>query len=159
VSPAPTLEAISAVGDVIEAPSEDVERTGWPRVEVVDRRKEPPGAGLLSDALATAIRNADKPAVCVLNRRGRFRLLACSNCHHLVRVLPHEEKPAVCPECGAAKLRVVRSGVTRITEELRALLPGRSVAEIDDNTDADVLVGTEAALHRADIRRRKPSLV
>jgi primosomal protein N' (replication factor Y) len=159
VSPAPTLEALVAAGGEVEAPSEDVERTGWPRVEVVDRRKEPPGAGLLTDALANAIRNADKPAVCVLNRRGRFRVLACANCHHLVRVLPGEDKPPVCPECGAAKLRVVRSGVTRIAEELRALLPGLSVAEIDESADTDVLVGTEAVLHRADVRRRRPSLV
>jgi len=76
-----------------------------------------------------------------------------------VRVLPGEDRPPVCPECGAAKLRVVRSGVTRIAEELRALLSGRTVAEIDETSDADVLVGTEAVLHRADVRRRKPSLV
>jgi primosomal protein N' (replication factor Y) len=158
VSPAPTLEAVIAAARV-DAPAEDVERAGWPRVEVVDRRKEPPGAGLLTEALAAALRGAHGPAVCVLNRRGRFRVLACANCHHLVRVLPGEDKPPVCPECGAAKLRVVRSGVTRIAEELRALLPGRSVAEVDQSTDAEVLVGTEAVLHRVDVRRRQPSLV
>jgi primosomal protein N' (replication factor Y) len=161
VSPAPTLEAVVAADHHVDAPAPDVERAGWPRVEIVDRRKEPPGAGLLTDALAHALRRADGLAVCVLNRRGRFRLLACSACHHLIRVLPDEDKPAVCPECGAAKLRVIRSGATRVGEELQALLPDKTVADAEGeiDTNADIVIGTEAVLHRGDVRRRQPTLV
>jgi primosomal protein N' (replication factor Y) len=163
VSPAPTVDAIVHAGDGVDVPAPDVERNGWPRVQVVDRRDEPPGAGLLTDALAAALRNADGTAVCVLNRRGRFRLLVCSGCGHLLRWDRTDERPAVCPECGASKLRVLRSGVTRVREELEALVPGRRVVDVDTATadipDADIVIGTEAVLHRAAIRRGRPALV
>ncbi len=44
VSPAPSLQA---PGPVL-IPSRTMERAGWPIVEVVDRRHEPPGLGLFS---------------------------------------------------------------------------------------------------------------
>jgi len=157
-SPAPTIEA----GAITAAPPADVERSGWPRVQVVDRRAEPPGAGVLSDELTIALRTAGGLAVCVLNRRGRFRLLVCAN-GHLSRWDRHAERPQVCPECGSTQLKVLRTGVTRVREELAALLPGASVAEVDAATsevpDADVLIGTEAVLHRSVVRRRRPVLV
>ena len=144
-------------------PPPDVEVGGWPRVQVVDRREEPPGSGLLSEALATALHHAGGLAVCVLNRRGRFRLLVCASCQHLLRWDRPDERPLVCPECGATKLRVLRSGVTRVREELEALVPSARVAEVDTATaevpDADILIGTEAVLHRAAVRRRRPALV
>jgi primosomal protein N' (replication factor Y) len=161
-SPAPTVDAIVTAGGEVEAPSADVEHGGWPRVHVVDRRAEPPGAGLLTDALAGALRASRGPAVCVLNRRGRFRLLVCP-AEHLIRWDAGADRPAVCTECGAGKLRVVRAGVTRLREELEALLPALRIADVDaataDVPDADVLVGTEAVLHRAAVRRRRPVLV
>ena len=33
-------------------------------------------------------------------------------------------RPDVCPHCGGTRLRVLRSGITRVREELAALLPG-----------------------------------
>jgi primosomal protein N' (replication factor Y) len=162
-SPAPTTEAVIAAGTAVEEPAADVERAGWPRAEVVDRREEPPGAGLLTDPLTAALRNANGFAVCVLNRRGRFRLLVCAACQHLIRVTATESRPIVCPECGAAKLRVLRSGVARVGEEIAALLPGKRVVDVDADTaavpDADIAIGTEAVLHRSDVRRRRPVLV
>ncbi len=162
-SPAPTVEAVFAAGDAVAVPSPDVERGGWPRVQVVDRREEPPGAGLLSEALADALHHAAGPAVCVLNRRGRFRLLVCTSCRELLRWDAAAERPAVCPACGAAQLRVLRAGVRRVRDELAALMPGKRVVDVDAATtevpDADIVIGTEAALHRAAIRRRRPALV
>ncbi len=164
-SPAPTVEALIAAGEprAVESPPPDVESGGWPRVQVVDRREEPPGSGLLSESLATALHHADGLAVCVLNRRGRFRLLVCASCQHLLRWDRPDERPLVCPECGATKLKVLRSGVTRVREELEALAPGARVAEVDTATGdvppADIVIGTEAVLHRAAIRRRRPTLV
>jgi primosomal protein N' (replication factor Y) len=157
-SPAPTIEA----GPVTRAPARDVEISGWPRVQVVDRREDPPGAGLLSSALADALRAADGLRVCVLNRRGRFRLLVCPN-GHLVRWDKADEKPMVCEECGAAKLKSLRAGVKRVREELEALVPGARVVDVDAETDAvpvaDIIIGTEAVLHRAAVRRRRPVFV
>ncbi|MCU1465585.1 MAG: replication restart helicase PriA [Actinomycetia bacterium] len=164
-SAVPTVEAIVAAGGpgAVDAPPPDVEAGGWPRVRVVDRREEPPGSGLLSEALATALHNAGGLAVCVLNRRGRFRLLACASCQHLLRWDKVGERPLVCPECGATKLRVLRSGVTRVREELEALVPTARVVDVDTATaevpEADILIGTEAVLHRAAVRRRRPALV
>jgi primosomal protein N' (replication factor Y) len=69
----------------------------------------------------------------------------------------------VCTECGQTKLKVLRAGVTRIKEELAALLPSTRVADVDAKTDAvpdaDIVIGTEAVLHRTAIRRRRPALV
>ena len=164
-SPVPTVEAVVAASRAggVDAPPPDVEAGGWPRVQVVDRREEPPGSGLLSDALATALHHADGPAVCVLNRRGRFRLLVCASCRHLLRWDHSDERPLVCPECGATKLLVIRAGVARVREELEALVPRARVVEVDASTaevpEADVIIGTEAVLHRASVRRRRPSLV
>jgi primosomal protein N' (replication factor Y) len=113
------------------------------------------------------------------------RLLACATCRKLVRwdrdgvpvwdqaadapvsigAAP-TPRPDVCPHCGGTRLRVLRSGVTRVREELAALLPGATVVEVDagtgsiDEIGADgVLVGTEAVLQRVEVRRRRPVLV
>jgi primosomal protein N' (replication factor Y) len=164
-APAPSVEAVVAAGgpSSVDAPPADVEAGAWPRVQVVDRRDEPPGSGLLSDALATALHHAAGPAVCVLNRRGRFRLLVCASCGHLLRWDRPNERPLVCPECGGTKLRVLRAGVTRVREELEALVPGARVVDVDAATEdvpnADIVVGTEAVLHRSGVRRRRPGLV
>jgi primosomal protein N' (replication factor Y) len=164
VSPAPTVEAEAVVGFEPESPPADVEAIGWPRVTVVDRREQPPGARVLTEPLAVALRDADGLGVCVLNRRGRFRLLACARCHELLRWDRPDERPLVCPACGHTRLRVVRAGVTRVREELEALLPGTRVVDVDRASDdapigADVVVGTEAVLHRLEVRRARPVLV
>jgi primosomal protein N' (replication factor Y) len=164
VSPAPTVEAEAAVEFAPIAPPPDVEIAGWPRVVVVDRREQPPGARLLTEPLAASLRASDELAICILNRRGRFRVLACDACHELLRWDKNEDRPAICPACGEPRLRVLRTGVRRVGEELAALVPGKRVVDLDADTgdvaaDVDVVVGTEAALHRADLRRRRPALV
>ena len=63
----------------------------------------------------------------------------------------------VCGSCDSTRLKALRIGVSRATEELAALL-GTPAVEITGATDADVepgsgrplVVGTEAALHRVD---------
>jgi primosomal protein N' (replication factor Y) len=182
LSAAPTAYAVVQCGEPATVPR-DLERRGWPRVDAVDRRQEPPGAGLYSPVLAEALRGAvaaGAPAVCVLNRRGRTRLLACDTCRRLTRwdrsgtplwseapdgAAPGAPapKPSVCPHCGSTRLRTLRSGVTRSREELVALLGGVEVAEVDAATetvpDVPVVVGTESVLHRAELRRRRPGVV
>ena len=191
VSPAPPLEA---PGPVL-APSRTVERAGWPITEVIDRRREPPGLGLFSSRAVAALRAAVTPAaspaaggvraVCVLNRKGRARLLACAACGELARCERCEAavaevepgptegarsgsdavrllacgacgavRPRVCVRCGSTKLKVLRSGVTKVREDLAALLPGVGVAMVDAGTGdlpaEPVLIGTEAVLHRVE---------
>ena len=166
VSPCPTLEQL-AWGDV-SVPSRATERAGWPAVEVVDRRDDDPRSGLYSERLVRVLRSGERVA-CVLNRKGRARLLACGACGELVRCewctgameqdgdglrcrRCQAGRAVVCQACGAARLKSLRVGVTRAREELEALA-GRPVAEVtgessDQLPDAPVVVGTEALLHR-----------
>jgi len=119
------------------------------------------------------------PVVCVLNRRGRSRLLACNACGGLVRCPEHQvpmiqededtlvcpvdgtRRPQVCDECGATRFKNLRAGVARVREELEALA-NRPVLEVTGDTDVPdgglsdhaVYVGTEAVLHRVDSAAR-----
>jgi primosomal protein N' (replication factor Y) len=166
-SPCPSLDALAAAP--LLTPSRTDERAGWPVVEVVDRRKEPPGLGLYSERLVAVLRQADS-VVCVLNRKGRARLLACLACGELARCEVCQgaveqttegvlrcrrcgtERPAVCLMCGATRFKTLRAGVSKARDELERL-SGRPVAEVSADAappvgDAAVVVGTEAVLHR-----------
>ncbi len=172
VSPAPSVDALAAAGEVVARPDRGVERRGWPPLQIVDRRDERPDLGLLTDPLARRMHEVlgrGARVVCMVNRKGRARLLACASCGELVRceacgaaVVERDDglgcprcellRAHVCARCGGSRLRVVRAGVTRLRDDLAALLPRATVAEVDASTgelpDADVLVGTEAVLHR-----------
>jgi len=169
-SPVPSLEALGW-GRLFTL-SRSEERAGWPPLLVVDRRRDDPARpGLLSDALARAIRATTGTSICVLNRIGTARLLRCGACAEVARcercagsVVGADDgvvcercgvrRPAVCLACGAARFRNVRPGVARLRTELEALL-GEPVAEVtgahaagDGWPEARVVIGTEAALHR-----------
>ena len=177
-TPCPTVEALSVARLVSATPA--AARAGWPHVEVLDRRVEDPhtASSVLSERLGSLLDGSGR-AVCVLNRTGRARLLACRSCESIQRcercqaavraddderlVCPRCDtvRPRVCDDCGSTALRVLRSGVSRVREELEALL-GEPVAELtgsartDDEREAEarslaqhrVVVGTEAVLHR-----------
>ncbi len=104
----------------------------------------------------------------MLNRKGRARLLACGSCGELARCerctsatvqLDTElscracglTRPLVCAACGSARLKALKLGVSRAGDEL-AGLTGRTVGEVtaesDGVPDVDILIGTEAVLHR-----------
>jgi primosomal protein N' (replication factor Y) len=171
-SPCPTLEA-RAWADVL-APSRDAERAGWALLDVVDRRRDDPvRAGLYSERFVRLLRSrpGGAPIICVLNRRGRARLLACASCGELARcercggaMEQLDEtglrcrqcgagRPVVCLACGATRFKNLRAGVTRAREELEALA-GEPVVEVTaatadvDLPAAGVYVGTEAVLHQ-----------
>jgi primosomal protein N' (replication factor Y) len=171
-SPCPSLEAL-AYGP-LRTPARTEERAGWAVLDVVDRRPEPPGSGLYSGRLVALARESepDRRLVCVLNRKGRARLLACAACREVVRCEPcgaavdgvedalqcrrcGTVRPRICLACGGTRLATLRVGVTRAREELE-LLANKAVAEVSGDTAAGppptgvpILVGTEAVLHRA----------
>ncbi len=172
VAPAPSLEAEVHAGAAPLRPLRGLERAGWPTLEAVDLRDEQPGRSLLTSRLATALRDAveDGRAVCVLNRKGRARLLVCRTCGALASCTRCDAavaevdnglacarcgatRPRVCQACHGTQLKARRVGVTRVAEELSALLPRTKVGEVggaaEVPSDARVLVGTEAVLHRA----------
>jgi primosomal protein N' (replication factor Y) len=172
-SPVPSLEALGH-GRLLAASRGD-ERAGWPILDVVDRRHDDPvRGGLWSERLVPRLR-ADGTVLCVLNRTGRARLLACAACGELARCARCEAavaqddaglacgrcgevRPAVCQACGASRLKQLRIGVTRAREELEALL-GEPVVEVTGATadrelpEARVYVGTEAVLHQVPAAR------
>jgi primosomal protein N' (replication factor Y) len=173
-SPCPSLEALAWGRGRLSKPGRSDERDGWPIVDVVDMRREDPRTGLLPPALVRLLRS-DRRVLCVLNRTGRARLLACAACGELARCErceaavnqpgdPGDElacarcgetRPVICANCGATKLRTVRQGVTRVRDEIAALV-GEPVDEVtgvrppSGGLGTRVVVGTEATLHQLD---------
>jgi primosomal protein N' (replication factor Y) (superfamily II helicase) len=162
----------------VSAPAPAVEREGWARLQCVDRRGADPRSGLFSEEfvqLAHAV--LDQPAgvphpplVCVYNRTGGARLLACAHCGQVAQCArctaalrkvgevfscPRcgEQRPVVCAACGRLRMKTLRAGVSRQREEVAALL-GTEVMEVSGPQDEQsldgppVLMGTEAVLHR-----------
>ena len=172
-SPSPSLAALALAEPMV--PSRRAERDGWPVLDIVDRRaEEPRRAGLYSERLVAALRATGGRVVCVLNRTGRSRLLACDGCGELAvcdacaRPMSTTDdttlacagcgatRPSVCLSCGATRFRNLRAGVTRVREELEALA-GRPVVEVSGSgprppglEEAPIVVGTEAVLHAVD---------
>jgi primosomal protein N' (replication factor Y) len=170
VSPAPTLEAMAA--RPLVTVSRAAEREGWPIVDVIDRRREDPAkAGLFSDRLVRVLRGQG-PVVCVLNRTGRSKLLACGACGELARcdacsgpVVQGDDnvltcsrcgatRPVVCAHCGATRMRNLRAGVTRVREELEALAQRSAIevtaSQVLGDRTSELYVGTEEVLHQLD---------
>ena len=110
VSPCPPVTM--AEGRRLVTTARPLERRGWPTVEVVDRTADDPRTGLFSERLVRVLRSALEPAggrvVCILNRTGRIRLLACSRCGPwpaapgAVAPWPSPRRAAVCSAGGAA---------------------------------------------------------
>lgn len=168
-SPCPSLEALEA-GRLVTQPR-FVEREGWPIVDVIDRRQDEPGrAGLYSPRLVELLRGGGR-VLCVLNRKGRARLLACAACGEMAgcercgAALGQTEpgtltclrcdlsRPTVCAACGASRMKLLRVGVTRAAEELAALARTEVVEVTGESapgslSDARIYVGTEAVLHQ-----------
>ncbi len=95
MSACPSLEMLDW-GDLLTLPR-SVEREGWPVIETVDRRKEDPRSGLISDRLVELLRRGSESSsrsqvVCVLNAKGWAALFACAACGELAR----------CEKCSAA---------------------------------------------------------
>lgn len=196
MSPCPSLEAFTAqagaliAGDKVGGGDDFLEprgrlprgstREGWAALVVIDRRGEDTGrSGLFSNQLVGLMKETlerKSSVICVLNRTGRARLLACRSCStvaacaecgaavyqddqgELVCLRCGAVRPAICVECGSTALALLRVGVTRAREELEALLrvPVASVTAREKDAhgldQVSVLIGTRAVLnlrHRA----------
>jgi primosomal protein N' len=148
--------------------------SGWPRVDVADRRQSDPHEGVLSEVAVRAAHRALEgdeavAVVVILQRLGTGRLLACAKCGELARCAQclqaeeevgdmvacaarHEVRARFCRQCGSTNLRRVRSGVTTLARDVAAQLQ-RPVSEVTASLDANVklervVVGTEATWQR-----------
>lgn len=167
-SPSPSLEGLRATERHL-VPERSSERNAWPLVQVVDLRTQDT-PGLLTERIVDLIRG-DGPIACILNRKGRARMLACARCSSLAAcaecgaalredddgrlVCPRDgtTRPMVCGECGGTHMKQLRLGISRMAEDL-AVLAKRDVIEVSAETPQQVLqgnqlfIGTEALLHR-----------
>jgi primosomal protein N' (replication factor Y) (superfamily II helicase) len=182
-TPVPPVALAERTGLRTIAPTRAEERAGWPVLERVDRRGSDPRSGMFSDEFVRLARSVlvddatveRGPLVCVYNRTGGARVLACRHCGELARCArcgaaaaqPRGEqvlecprcgdsRPVVCASCGRLRMKTLRAGVSRLRDELEALL-GVEVGEVAGPASAGseppvptapVLVGTEAVLHR-----------
>jgi primosomal protein N' (replication factor Y) (superfamily II helicase) len=182
-TPVPPVALAERTGLRTIAPTRAEERAGWPVLERVDRRGSDPRTGMFSEEFVRLARSvlvddatAERgPLVCVYNRTGGARVLACRHCGELARCArcgvaaaqPRGEqvlecprcgdsRPVVCASCGRLRMKTLRAGVSRLRDELGALL-GVEVGEVAGPPPAGseppvptapVLVGTEAVLHR-----------
>ena len=166
------------------APPAAEERAGWPPLERVDRRGRGPAHGLFSEEFVRLARSVARrpggtravpwsasttapvapacwpaatvgswPAAHAAARRWPSRrgeeVLRCPRCD--------ETRPVVCAACGRLRMKTLRAGVSRLREELAALLgvevgevagPRRRAGASPLPADAACSIGTEAVLHR-----------
>lgn len=178
VSPLPTVSATHWAG-----PSRtfvpDPQPGDWPNIVIADPftsvsatdDNDAPRGGLISSELIAQLRDESRVVACILNVKGRARLVACKSCRDIARCEKCESamtlgdsldcpscrhsRPIVCARCGATAMAMIRRGVSRLREELEAAA-GRAVREItaesqgSGNAGAGVYIGTEALLHRLD---------
>lgn len=175
VSPLPTVSATHWAGSqavrFVEPASGD-----WPSIEVVDPYSDlgdekKPQFGLLSSRLIEVLRDKSKTVVCILNTKGRSRLLSCKACKAIIRcencdaaVIQNEagvlecnrcevHRPATCQSCSSNALALLRKGVAKMRDEiekaaLRQVVELSAETTVAANAASLVYIGTEAALHR-----------
>lgn len=172
-SPTPSLEGLHAADRTL-IPERSAERNAWPRVDVIDLRMQDQ-PGLLTERIVDVIRG-DGPIACILNRKGRARMLACATCSSLAActecggALREDDdgrlvcardgtvRPMVCNECNGTHMKQLRLGISRMAEDLAALAK-RPVIEVSADTPHrelggnQLFIGTEALLHRMDSAR------
>lgn len=165
-SPIPSAESAVRCGENVT-----LARTmqQWPPVEVVDLDDVPVAGSLLSSQLLAAALNTHLTVACVLNTKGKARLIVCRSCRHVQTcpqcssLLTQEDDVlfcvrcqhgvgSVCVSCGRTSFIVPRGGIGQLAAQLRASV-SRDVIEVsgdshDTWTSGSIFVGTEAALYR-----------
>ena len=179
ITPVPSVTAYVAAGVRQRSDVAGIEQNDWPEMCVIDRAADERWASsLLSSELIAELHDHSRRIVCVINTKGRARLLACARCRAIARcemcdaavqltaaevfVCPRcsTQRPQVCLSCGANTFAMLKLGINRLREELAAAA-NRKVSEVVEvsgsikpnvNFDASAMlfVGTEAVLHRVD---------
>jgi primosomal protein N' (replication factor Y) len=148
----PTAEAL--------ARATEVTGTGrrWGLVEVVDRRNDPPGAGLFADRTAAAVRaaHAEGRRVLVFTDR-RVTTMRCVSCRTIRRCPSCGAAPGGgstcqrcgaeiggCPQCGGRRFEALGAGMARVIADLRRIVGAEAVGEA--GSGRPIVVGTERDL-------------
>ena len=151
----PTVDTLSARAAITRVPGRL-----WPPVELVDRRREAPGAGLLTQPVKIAIssiRRRGGRTFVFTHRHGYAPAARCARCRSLRICRSCEACPdfrdrrcsrcqaplGPCLACGNTRFEPLGAGVGRVTEELRRMV-GDAVGTVDP--PGPVMVGTERDL-------------
>ena len=147
----------------------DAEKS-WPKIMIVNLSDIPVAQSLLSSELLEAVSASGDTTVCVLNTKGKARLIVCKSCRHVqacplcASLLTYDEDNnlwcvrcqdmhgGVCLSCGRSAFTVPRGGVSQLVSQIQASTRN-PVIEIssdspDDWSKGTVFIGTEAVLHR-----------
>ena len=142
----------------------------WPQIDIVDLETVPVSGSLLSTEMLSAVSHSGGSVACVLNTKGKARLIVCRSCRNVQdcatcgSLLTQDSEQRlmcsrcqhdyglVCVSCGRTSFVVPRGGISHLASQLRAST-SREVIEVSaDNEDSwtqgSVFVGTEAVLHR-----------
>ena len=133
----------------------------WPLVEVVDRRADPPGGGLLGETARQALRavTARGTVFVYAHRRGYSAASRCASCRALrvcescgSRPDPGEQCArcgaaiGACASCGGERFEPLGAGVGRLIDEIGRIVGPDKVGSVEDRRP--VRVGTERDLTR-----------
>ena len=142
----------------------------WPMVSVVDLESVPVHGSLLSSDLLESVQTPGITTVCVLNTKGKARLIACKSCRDIQRcpecssLLSQDDDGSlrcdrcaidagsVCVGCGRTAFAVLKGGTAQLVSQVAASSVN-TVVEVTADTDddwnkANVFIGTEAVLYR-----------
>ncbi len=146
----PTAEALHRAGTV--------ESTGrsWGLVDLIDRRQEAPGAGLVAPATAAALRAAGSRRVLLFTHR-RTTAQRCVRCRALRRCASCGAAPGdgescprcgaattACPTCGGRRFEALGAPVSRIVAEVGRIVTRERVGLV--GSGSQFVVGTERDL-------------
>lgn len=146
-----------------------LERT-WPKIEVVNLDDVPVAGSLLSSEMLGSISAVGATTVCVLNTKGKARLIACKACRavqacgtcgslltqddkgELICIRCNESAGAVCVSCGRTSFVVPRGGVSQLVSQVVKSTRNPVIEVTADSEDTwtkgTVFIGTEAVLFR-----------
>jgi primosomal protein N' (replication factor Y) len=155
IGPTPSLEVLASGAEIVRPGNR-----AWPLVEVVDRRPDPPGSGLLSDRTIAALRasvSSGRRSFVFTHRRAGDSSMRCQSCRR-VRICQEcgsrlGREPACrrcgrtagpCPNCGATEFEEMGSEPDRLVKEIDRRLGGETAGI--HPTALPVAVGTERDL-------------
>ena len=155
IGPTPSLEVLASGPEVVH-PS----KRAWPLVEIVDRRDDPPGSGILAERTVAAIRATmagGRRSFVFTHRRASDSSMRCISCR-LVRVCEgcgsrSGREPTCrrcgrptgpCPNCGGTVFEEMGSEPERLIKEINRRLGGEMAGA--HPTELPVAVGTERDL-------------
>ena len=166
-SPVPSAAAMQTESDVALVSLGEAQ---WPAISIVNLDDVPVSGSLLSSELLESATTPGLTTVCVLNTKGKARLIACKSCRavqacgecsslltqsddgELFCVRCHAAAGSVCVSCGRTSFVVSRGGVSQLVSQVVKSTRNPVVevtAESDDTwTKGSVFIGTEAVLYR-----------